>query len=158
MDVSAGMRKRNFFVALLFSVFFLLQTFDGTSRLLSLVLVVPFAKKTIDPLICHVRTKETHVFPVKELLGNYIRDCYGIWGILAVEFIRRIFTLGPFVAILSMMLMSTSLLGYVFAVGTGVCLTNTKCYLRGSIGYAFYTWLLLALSFLSGSGWMLQQW
>jgi hypothetical protein len=135
-----------------------LQTFDGLCRLISLFLVVPLAKITIDPLIRHMRIGEVPVFPVKELLGNFIRDCYGVWSILALELIRRIFTLGPFVAILSMMLMSTSLLGYVFAMGTGVCLTNTKCYLRGSIGYAFYTWLLLALSFLSGSGWMLQQW
>ncbi len=158
MDISQGMRKRNLFVALVFGVFFLLQTLDGICRLVSLVVVVPLAKKTIDPLICHVRIGEVPVFPVKELLGNFVRDCYGIWCVLAFELVRRIFTVGPFTAFLSMMLMSTSLMGYVFAMGTGVCLTNTKCHVRGSMGYALHTWMLLALSCLLGSHWMLGQW
>ena len=158
MDISARMRKRNLFVALVFSVFFLLQTFDGVCRLISFVLVVPLAKITIDPLICHVRIGKVPVFPIKELLGIFIRDCYGIWCVFAFELLRRMFTIGPYTACLSMMLMSTSLLGYVFATGTGVCLTNTKCYVRGSTGYAFYTWSLLALSCLSGSNWILEQW
>ncbi len=158
MDVSAGMRRRNLFVGLVFSGFFLLQTLGGVYRLVSLFLVVPLAKITIDPLIRHVRTGEVPVFPVKEMLGNFYRDCYGIWCVLALELVRRLFTIGPFTAVFSMMLMSTSLLGYVFSIGTGVCLTNTKCHRQGSAGYAFYTWLLLALACLSGSGLMLQQW
>lgn len=154
MDIPTRMKNKNvLFAAIVFAVYFYLQTYDGMLRLVSFVITVPLAKIAFDRLIAFVGKECTmRCFPPKELVLNLIRNCYGVWIVMAIELLRRTFSMG-WTGCLSIVLMIIPLVGYFFSASTGVCFTNVKRYERGTIGFVIALWLEFTASFLLGSGW-----
>ena len=123
--------------------------------MLSFLVAVPMAKVVMDRMTIPVRIANGHGYPVKELAMNFLKFNYGVWSILLVEATRRVVIGGLFGGIVSILLMLTMLLAFVFSEATGVCYTNVKNYQKGTLAFCAVQWILISVSFLMGSSWVL---
>ena len=155
MDISTRLIKLNICAAIVFAAYFYLQTCCMCLQTLSFFVTVPIAKNVLDRMSVPVQIENGSVYPVKKLLVNFLKYGFGVFSVIVVEMIRRIAYCGVFNGVLSIMLMCAWLLGYFFSASTGVCFTNIKRYERGDIGFTIALWIEFTISFLLGSGWVL---
>lgn len=155
MDISKRLIKTNFYCAFIFSLYFYLQTYDGFLQMTSFVLAIPVVKIIMTRMCIPIQFEDGYRFPVKELIASFIKFDYGLWIVLLIEFIRRIFYVGVYNGILSMCLMLLWLWGFVFSNSIGICHTNLKNYKRGTLPFEIIQWIKIIIAILMGSKWVL---
>ena len=156
MDLSTRLITANICGAMIFAVYFYMQTCGELLQVVSFFVAVPMIKVIIDRMIIPVRISYGSCYPLKELSMNFMKFNYGVWSVLLTEAIRRTFCGNLFDGVMSIMLMSAPLLVYVFSEATGMCYTNVKNYKKGTVGFCIVQWVLISISFLLGSSWSLQ--
>ncbi|MBQ3342627.1 MAG: hypothetical protein IJG84_12075 [Kiritimatiellae bacterium] len=155
MDIPTRLKIDNLFAAVVFALYFFLQTYDGLLRLISFAIALPVAKIAFGRLIVFGGKECTMCcFPPKKFVLNLIINCFGVWIVMAIELFRRTISLG-WTGCLSIVLMIIPLVGYFFSASTGVCFTNIKRYEQGTTGFTMALWIEFTISFLLGSGWVL---
>jgi hypothetical protein len=155
MDISKRLIKTNFCCAFILSLYFYLQTYDGFLQMASFVLAIPVVKIIMTRMCIPIQFEDGYRFPVKELIASFIKFGYGLWIVLLIEFIRRIFYVGVYNGILSMFLMLLWLLGFVFSNSIGICHTNLKKYKSGTFPFEIIQWIKIIIAILMGSKWVL---
>ena len=155
MDVFYRMTT-NIFCAQIFALYFYLQMCSEVLQIIAFVVGIPLAKVALDRMVCPIQIEEGLGYPIGKLFSNFFRYSYGLWGVILIETVRRIVTVGFMEGFLSTMLMMACLLVYNFSATTGICSTNTKTYRRGTIGFVVIQWLLIGISLLMGSAWVLR--
>ena len=139
--------------AMVFALYFYMQTCGELLQVVSFLVAVPMAKAVMDRMTIPVRIENGHGYPIKELSMNFVRFNYGVWSVLLIEAIRRIAFGSFFDGFVSIVLMGGALLAYVFSEATGVCYTNVKNYKKGTVGFHMMKWILMSVSLLMGSSW-----
>lgn len=82
MDISTRLIKINLWCALVFLLYFYLQTYDVFFQIASFVLAVPTVKIIMSRMSIPVQFEDGYQVPVKELIANFIKFDYGIWIVL----------------------------------------------------------------------------
>lgn len=155
MDIPKRLIAINMFGAVVFALYFFLQTCEAiVLQALSFIVTIPLAKNVLDRMSHQVRIEDARNYPSKKLFINFLRHDWGIWTVLSIETMRRIAYYGVSNGVLSMSLMFVSLLEYDFSASTGVCYTNLKIFRKGTIGFAVVSWLTISIVLLVGSGWV----
>jgi len=153
MDLSARLIRTNICGAIVFALYFYMQTCGELLQTVSFLVAIPMAQVVMDRLSIPVRIENGHGYPIKELWMNFVKFNYGVWSVLLIEAIRRIVFESLFNGVLSIVLMLAPLLAYVFSEATGVCYTNVKNYKKGAVGFRTMKWILMGASLLMGSSW-----
>ena len=153
MDLSARLIRTNICGAMVFALYFYMQTCGELLQTVSFPVAVPMAKVVMDRMSIPVRIENGHGYPIKELSMNFVKYNCGVWCVLLSEAIRRIAFRSFFDGVVSIALMLAFLLAYAFSDATGVCYTNVKNYRKGTIGFCTMKWILMGVSLLMGSSW-----
>ncbi len=156
MDISTRLIIINIYAASVLAAYFYLQTCDIYLQSLSFCMAIPITKNLLDHMSVPVQIQNGRGYPVKQLLVNFVKCAFGVYVVISIEMIRRIAYCGVFNGVLSIMLMWAWLLGYFFCTSTGVCHTNVKVYRKGTLGFTVALWLLISISLLMGSGWVVE--
>lgn len=155
MDISCRLMANNVIASVVVGLYFVSQMISGVTSIALSFIFIPLAKIAIDRLIRQVEMRGSTRYPLSELGVNLIRDQYGVWLVIIMEFIRRILSVGSVNGCLAIVLMVISLICYIFSLSTGSCITNTRIFKRGTIAYTLATWFLFVISFLVGSSWVI---
>lgn len=139
--------------AMVFALYFYMQTCGELLQTVSFLVAVPMAKVVMDRMSIPVQIDNGHGYPIKELSMNFVKYNCGVWCVLLIEAIRRIAFRSFFDGVVSIALMLAFLLAYAFSDATGVCYTNVKNYRKGTIGFCSMKWILMGVSLLMGSSW-----
>ncbi len=105
MDISTRLVKINICGAIVFALYFYLQTRAESLRALSFFATVPLAKNILDRMSPPVRIDNDHGYPARKLFINFLKYDYGVWSVLSIELIRRIACGSVFNGVVSMTLM-----------------------------------------------------
>ena len=153
MDISSRVIKYNILSATLLAAYFFAQMQGGIWCVASFVVVMPLMTYLADCLVSPCYWNEDEAFPTKPLFRAFVHECFGFWGTLVAESLRRIVVEGFFVGFVSFVLMLAPLLVFMFSGATGVLITNTGRYKRGSLWFVVLRWGLIAISLVIGSAW-----
>ncbi len=155
MDIFMRLIKDNILCAVVFALYFYVQTCGELLQMGSFFAAVPLAKIIMGRMTIPVRIERERGYPIRELSTKFVKFFYGVWSVLLTELIRRVVLGSVFEGILSITLMFGFLLAYVFSEATGMCYTNVKNYKRGTRGFCVLQWILISVAFLIGSSWVL---
>ena len=153
MDISSRVIKYNILSATLLAAYFFAQMQGGIWCVASFVVVMPLMTYLADCLVSPCNWNEDEAYPARRLLCSFARECFGVWGPFGVESLRRIAVDGLLIGLVSFALMLAPLLVFMFSGATGVLITNTGRYKRGSLWFVVLRWGLIAISLVIGSAW-----
>lgn len=153
MDLSTRLIKINICGAMVFALYFYMQTCGGLLQMVSFFVAIPMAKIVMDRMSIPVRVENGQGYPIKELSMNFVKFNYGVWCVLLIEAIRRIVFESFLDGVISIGIMLAFLLVYAFSAATGVCYTNVGNYRKGTIRFRILQWELICISLLTGSSW-----
>ena len=153
MDISFRIIKYNILLATLLAVYFFTQMQGKAWCIVSFVITVPLMTYLADCLVSPCDWNEGEAYPTKQLFRMFTHEYFGLWGTLAVESLRRTVVGGFLVGFVSFVLMLAPVLIFMFSGATGVLLTNTGRYRRGSVWFVVMRWGLIVISLAIGSTW-----